>query len=419
MKNIKIAIIGLGYIGLPLAIKLSKYFPTIGYDLSSTRIGELKKGLDRTAEVSKIEIKKNDKLKFTDKINDIKSYNFFIVAVPSPIKKNKTPDFYPLKKSCSDISKIIKKDDICVFESTVYPGTTEEILIPIIEKNTKYKLNKDFFVGYSPERANPGDKIHKLENIKKVISGSNKKTIKKIHHVYSKVIKAGLHIASSIKVAEASKVVENAQRDLNIALTNELAMIFDKMKISTSEVLDAAATKWNFIRFEPGLVGGHCIAVDPYYLTFRSQQLNQSPKVILAGREINDNMHKFVGKKLIKNFNLNNKKLKFLILGYTFKENCPDIRNTKSYDLVKYFLNKNISIDIYDPWVKNDEINLDIKKYFKNKLENKKYDAIIISVKHKIFSNLGVKKIKNLGKKNSIVFDLKNLFPSEKIFLRL
>ena len=419
MKNIKIAIIGLGYIGLPLAIKLSKYFPTIGYDLSSTKIGELKKGLDRTAEVSKIEIKKNDKLKFTDKINDIKSYNFFIVAVPSPIKKNKTPDFYPLKKSCSDISKIIKKDDICVFESTVYPGTTEEILIPIIEKNTKYKLNKDFFVGYSPERVNPGDKIHKLENIKKVISGSNKKTIKKIHHVYSKVIKAGLHIASSIKVAEASKVVENAQRDLNIALTNELAMIFDKMKISTSEVLDAAATKWNFIRFEPGLVGGHCIAVDPYYLTFRSQQLNQSPKVILAGREINDNMHKFVGKKLIKNFNLNNKKLKFLILGYTFKENCPDIRNTKSYDLVKYFLNKNISIDIYDPWVKNDEINLDIKKYFKNKLENKKYDAIIISVKHKIFSNLGVKKIKNLGKKNSIVFDLKNLFPSEKIFLRL
>ena len=419
MKNIKIAIIGLGYIGLPLAIKLSKYFPTIGYDLSSTRISELKKGFDRTAEISKIEIKKNNKLKFTDKINDIKGYNFFIVAVPSPIKKNKTPDFYPLKKSCRDISKIIKKNDICVFESTVYPGTTEEILIPIIEKNKKYKLNRDFFVGYSPERANPGDKIHKLENIKKVISGSNKKTIKKIHHVYSKVIKAGLHIASSIKVAEASKVVENAQRDLNIALTNELAMIFDKMKISTSEVLDAAATKWNFIRFEPGLVGGHCIAVDPYYLTFRSQQLNQSPKVILAGREINDNMHKFVGKKLIKNFNLNNKKLKFLILGYTFKENCPDIRNTKSYDLVKYFLNKNISVDIYDPWVKNDEINLDIKKYFKNKLENKKYDAIIISVKHKIFYNLGVKKIKNLGKKNSIVFDLKNLFPSEKIFLRL
>ena len=419
MKNIKIGIIGLGYIGLPLAVKLSKYFPTIGYDLNSVRISELKKGFDRTAEVSKKEIKKNNKLKFTNKINDIESYNFFIVAVPSPIKKNKTPDFYPLKKSCSDISKIIKKNDICVFESTVDPGTTEEILIPIIEKKTKYKLNRDFFVGYSPERANPGDKVHKLDNIKKVISGSNKKTIKNIHYVYSKVVKAGLHIANSIKVAEASKVVENAQRDLNIALTNELAMIFDKMKISTSEVLDAAATKWNFIRFEPGLVGGHCIAVDPYYLTFRSQQLNQSPKVILAGREINDNMHKFVAKKLIKNFDLNNKKLKFLILGYTFKENCPDIRNTKSYDLVKYFLNKNISLDIYDPWVKNDEVSFDIKKHFKNRLKNKKYDAIIICVKHKIFYNLGAKKIKNLGKKDSIIFDLKNLFPSEINFLRL
>ncbi len=419
MKNINIAVIGLGYIGLPLSIKLSKFFPVVGYDVSTYRIKELKKGIDRTQEVSKKEIKLSKSLKFSSNINDIKNCNFFIVAVPSPIKKNKTPDFSPLKKSCHDISKVIKKNDICVFESTVYPGTTEEILIPIIEKKTKYKFNKDFFIGYSPERANPGDKINKLHNIKKVISGSNKKTIKIIHYVYSKVVKAGLHIVSSIKVAEASKVVENAQRDLNISLTNELAMIFDKMGISTFEVIEAAATKWNFMKFEPGLVGGHCIAVDPYYLTFRSQQLNQSPKVILAGRQINDNMHKFVGKKLLKYFKLKNKKIRLLILGYTYKENCPDIRNTKAYDLVKFFIKKKISTDIYDPWVKKDEVSIELRKYFKMKLELNHYDAIIINVKHKIFNNLGLKKIKNLGKKNSIIFDLKNLFPNEKNFLRL
>jgi len=418
MKNIKIGIIGLGYIGLPLAVKLSKYFPTIGYDLNSVRISELKKGFDRTAEVSKKEIKLSKNLKFSSNLSDIKNCNFFIVAVPSPIKKNKTPDFIPLKKSCDDISKIIKKNDICVFESTVYPGATEEILIPIIEKKSKLKLNKDFFVGYSPERANPGDKTRKLENITKVISGSNTKTLKIIHRVYSKVIKAGLHVASSIKIAEASKIIENVQRDLNIALINELSMIFDKMKINTQEVLKAASTKWNFMNFEPGLVGGHCIGVDPYYLTYKCQKLKFNPQVILSGREINDKMHEFVAKKILKNFK-KNKKIKILILGYTFKENCPDIRNTKIYDLINYLENKNVNISISDPWVNKDELDSRIKKMFISSPRNRSYDAIIIAVKHKIFLNLGSKKIRSFGKSKSFILDLKNLFPLENFFFRL
>ena len=302
MKDLQVAIIGLGYIGLPLAISLSKFFRTTGYDLNQKRINELRNGIDRTEEISKSEIKSKKNLVFTSNIQDIKNANFYIIAVQSPIGKNKNPDFRPLIKVCEDLSKIIKKNDICVFESTVYPGATEEVLIPIIEKKTNYKFNSDFFVGYSPERINPGDKIRSLENITKVISGSDKKTTKVIYNVYRKIINAGLHVASSIKVAEASKVVENVQRDLNIALINELSMIFNKMKINTREVLDASSTKWNFTKYEPGLVGGHCIGVDPYYLTYKSKKLGLFPNVILSGRKINDKMHEFIGNKFIKNF---------------------------------------------------------------------------------------------------------------------
>jgi len=418
MKDLQVAIIGLGYIGLPLAISLSKFFRTTGYDLNQKRINELRNGIDRTEEISKSEIKSKKNLVFTSNIQDIKNANFYIIAVQSPIGKNKNPDFRPLIKVCEDLSKIIKKNDICVFESTVYPGATEEVLIPIIEKKTNYKFNSDFFVGYSPERANPGDKIRSLENITKVISGSDKKTTKVIYNVYRKIINAGLHVASSIKVAEASKVVENVQRDLNIALINELSMIFNKMKINTREVLDASSTKWNFTKYEPGLVGGHCIGVDPYYLTYKSKKLKLFPKLILSGREINDKMHKFVAKKFLKNFDIK-KKPKILILGYTFKENCPDIRNTKVYDLVNYLKKKNLSIHIADPWVKKDELNPKIKKIFYKYPKKNNYDGIIIAVKHKCFLNFGTKKIKNLSKKKATIFDLKNLFPDQKDFLRL
>ena len=418
MKNFQVAIIGLGYIGLPLAINLSKFFKTTGYDLNQKRISELRKGIDRTEEISKNEIRSKNNLVFTSNLEDIKNSNFYIIAVQSPIKKDKSPDFGPLIKACKDISKIIKKNDICVFESTVYPGATEEVLIPIIEKNTKYKFNSDFFIGYSPERINPGDKKRQLKNITKVISGSNKKTTKIIHSVYSKIIHAGLHVASSIKIAEASKVIENVQRDLNIALINELSMIFDKMKINTGEVLNASSTKWNFIRYEPGLVGGHCIGVDPYYLTYKSKKLGLFPNVILSGRKINDKMHEFIGNKFIKNFSTKKKK-KILILGYTFKENCPDIRNTKVYDLVNYLKSKDLIIHIADPWVQKDELNPEIKKIFYKNPKKNNYDGIIISVKHKCFSKFGIKKIKKLGKKKATILDLKNLFPNEKNFLRI
>ena len=417
MKKIKISILGLGYIGLPLAIKLAQFYETTGFDININRINELKKNIDRTKEVTKKDFKKKLKLDFTSDINEIKESNFYIITVPSPIKKNKTPDFQPLIKACDILSKVIKRGDICVFESTVYPGATEEVLIPRLEKKSDYKLNEDFFVGYSPERANPGDKIRKLENITKVISGSNPNTIKTIYKVYSKIIKAGIHIVSSIKVAEACKIIENVQRDLNIALINELTKIFDKLQINTFEVLDAAATKWNFNKYEPGLVGGHCIGVDPNYLTFKSKKLKINPRIILSGRETNEDMFKFVAKKFLNQ--INKKKIKILILGYTFKENCPDIRNTQIYFLLNFLKKKGANVDINDPWVLRDELSSNLKKSFIKKYKNNYYDGIIIAVKHKVFVKLGINKIKDLGKKNAIIFDLKNLFPKEKKFLRL
>ena len=417
MKKIKISILGLGYIGLPLAIKLAQFYETTGFDININRINELKKNIDRTKEVTKKDFKKKLKIDFTNDINEIKESNFYIITVPSPIKKNKTPDFQPLIKACDILSKVIKRGDICVFESTVYPGATEEVLIPRLEKKSDYKLNEDFFVGYSPERANPGDKIRKLENITKVISGSNPNTIKTIYKVYSKIIKAGIHIVSSIKVAEACKIIENVQRDLNIALINELTKIFDKLQINIFEVLDAAATKWNFNKYEPGLVGGHCIGVDPNYLTYKSKKLKINPRIILSGRETNEDMFKFVAKKFLNQ--INKKKIKILILGYTFKENCPDIRNTQIYFLLNFLKKKGANVDINDPWVLRDELSSNLKKSFIKKYKNNYYDGIIIAVKHKAFVKLGINKIKDLGKKNAIIFDLKNLFPKEKKFLRL
>lgn len=410
MKNFKICIIGLGYVGLPLAIEFGKKFNTVGYDTSLQRIENLKKGLDTSLEFSKKYIKSAKNLLITSEVNDLKYCNFFIITVPTPIFKNKKPDLSYLIKATKTISNYITKGSIVVYESTVYPGLTEEVCIPLIEKNTKLKSNIDFFYGYSPERINPGDHQHQLTSIKKVISGSNLSTIKKIKFVYGKIIKAGLFEAKNIKVAEAAKVIENIQRDINVAFINELQIIFDKMNIDIYDVLKAAKTKWNFLNFKPGLVGGHCIGVDPYYLLSKSKLLGYNPKLITAGRNLNDGMADYYSKKIfklvLKTKTKGKKKLKILIMGFTFKENCSDIRNSKVVDMYKYFKLKKCMVDIFDPWVQNIPKNFN----FINFPRTQKYDIIIIAVKHENFKNLGLKKIKSFGNKKALVFDLKKIF---------
>ncbi len=420
MKNKnKISVIGLGYVGLPLALAFSKMYKTIGYDIQKTRIQNLQNGIDSNNDISLTNIKTLKKISFTSNLIDLKGSDFYLICVPTPVNNKNEPDLKGLIKATKDISKIIKKNDIVIYESTVFPGATEEVCIPIIEQNSGLKINKDFYCGYSPERINPGDKIHKLTGIKKIVSGSNNYALNKINNLYQSIIKAGTHKVPNIKIAEAAKIIENTQRDLNIALMNEFSMFLNKMDINTSEVLKAANTKWNFLNFKPGLVGGHCIGVDPYYLTYKAKKIGIDSKVILSGRYTNDTMFKFIFlqiKKILKLKNIHHKNIKILFLGTTFKENVSDIRNSQVIKLINIFAKITSHIDIYDPYVK--EINNSFKaNLIINQKNIKKYNLVIHAVKHKNFKSLY--KFKNYNKlltKNGFVYDIHNLFEkSQKI----
>ena len=413
LKDLKLAIVGLGYVGLPLAIEFGKKRSVIGYDLDKQRILELKKKYDRTGEITSSEFKNSRRLNFTSHPSKLKSSNCFIITVPTPIDENNKPNLTQLIEASELIGKIIKFGDIVIYESTVFPGATEEVCVPILEKNSSLKFNEDFFVGYSPERINPGDKKHKLHNICKITSGSSPDAAKLIDSLYKEIISAGTHLAESIKIAEAAKVIENTQRDLNIALINEFSVIFDKLNIETESVLKAAETKWNFISFRPGLVGGHCIGVDPYYLMHKAEDLGYKPKIITSGRKFNDDMYKFVSSKLIKAMSSKNIKLqnsKVLVLGFAFKENTKDFRNTGILKLVNEIKSKKMLVDIYDPLVDREivkeKLNLTLIDY--PKLEY--YNAIIIAVKHKVFKKISLDDIKNFCKDDHIIFDLKKPF---------
>ena len=420
--NVKIAVVGLGYVGLPLAVEFGKKYITIGYDINNIRISELKKGNDSTLEIDNRELISSKNLTFTNKISNLKDCNVYIITVPTPVDKHNTPDLNPLLQATKDIASIIATGDIVIYESTVYPGATEEECVPIIEKVSGLKFNKEFFVGYSPERINPGDKKNTLINIKKVTSGSNDEASKFVDSLYKSIINAGTHLATSIKVAEAAKVIENTQRDINIALMNELSIIFNYMDIDSKEVIDAASTKWNFLNFKPGLVGGHCIGVDPYYLTHKALAIGYHPEVILAGRKINDEMGSYVAEQVIKI--MMKKRIhvvdsKILVLGFSFKENCTDIRNTKVNDIVETLGKYNANIDIYDPWVNKNEIKSEYGHEIISNIPKSYYDSIIVAVGHDQFKHMGIEKIKEFGKKNSCFFDVKSIFNKNDVDGRL
>ena len=415
-NNLRLAVIGLGYVGLPLAIQFSKKYNVIGFDTNEKRIHELKSGKDKTLECTSKEIRSAKKLILTNKKENLKTVNCFIVTVPTPINKSRKPDLGPLLKASKMLGKIIKKNDIIIYESTVYPGCTEEKCVPILERYSKLKYNSDFYCGYSPERNNPGDKKNKITNIKKVTSGSNLKISNIVDNLYKSIIIAGTYKAPSIRVAEASKVIENTQRDLNIAYMNELSIIFNKMKIDFGQVLMASKSKWNFLPFSPGLVGGHCIGVDPYYLIHKSKLAGYTPKVISSARQLNDKMWSHVTsvfiKKIIDKF-IKISTSKILVMGLTFKENCPDIRNSGIKNVIKKLKKLNFKIDLYDPWISDNEVQKNYGKKPVKKLINNKYDGIIIAVAHNQFKKLGLKKIKKLAKKKSVIFDMKSIFKTK------
>lgn len=424
LRDMKLAIVGLGYVGLPLAVEFGKKIPVIGFDINSRRINELKKGLDVTLETNKGELLDAKFLTFTSDSGDLVDCNFFIVTVPTPIDAYKRPDLTPLIMASSTIGKILKKDDIVIYESTVYPGATEEECVPILEKYSGLKYNKDFFCGYSPERINPGDKEHRVTTIMKVTSGSTLEVANIVDELYRMIITAGTHKAESIRVAEAAKVIENTQRDLNIALINELAIIFNKLGIDTEAVLNAAGSKWNFLPFRPGLVGGHCIGVDPYYLTHKAQAIGYHPEIILAGRRLNDGMGAYVASQLIKGMTkrrIHVDGAKVLVLGLAFKENCPDIRNTRIVDIILELKEYNCDVDVYDPWVttKAAQSEYGINPVDKAQLLPGSYDAIILAVAHSEFKEMGIKEVRRLGKDPHIVFDLKYIFDVKDSDLRL
>lgn len=419
MKNI-VSIIGLGYVGLPLAVEFAKKYKVIGFDIYKERINELKNTHDRTLELTSKELKEalsNDIL-FTDNQEDIKKANIFIVTVPTPIDEHKRPDLTPLVKASQTVGKALKKGDIVIYESTVYPGCTEEDCVPILEKNSGLKFNKDFFCGYSPERINPGDKKHTVTKILKVTSGSTPEIGKKVDELYKSIIEAGTYLAPSIKVAEAAKVIENSQRDINIAFVNELAIIFNRLGIDTDEVLKAAGTKWNFLPFRPGLVGGHCIGVDPYYLTHKAQQVGYNPEIILAGRRLNDNMGIYVANQVVKLMIKKGKKIDkstVLVLGITFKENCPDIRNSRVIDVINELKEFGCKVSAYDPWADKNEVTREYGIELADKISDN-YDAVVLAVAHDEFKKIDIKKIKQ---KNTVLFDIKSFFDSEVVDKRL
>lgn len=412
----KIAVIGLGYVGLPLAYEFSKYYETTGYDINSSLIKHLNKNIDHKNFYSQKELK-NCKVKFTNNSSDLKNNEIYIITVPTPVKTNKKPDLAPLLSSTKLICKYIKKNDLIIYESTMYPGLTDEVLIPLIEKKTKLKINKDFFVGYSPERVSPGDSKKNLISIKKIVSGSNKETKNRVLELYKKIVKAGIFSAQSIKVAEAAKILENMQRDVNISLINEASIIFNKLKVNTFDVLEAAKTKWNFIDLKPGLVGGHCISIDPYYMKFKSEQIGYKPKVISSGRSVNELMAKNLCQRVMKEIIKNVKKInqcKIGLMGLTFKENCNDIRNSQAFKIIDFFNKKKIKIKVIDPYLSKANLpNKNIKKIFVKKF-SEKLDCLIIAVSHNQF--LKLKKnyyLKNL-KNNGIIFDVKNILKHKK-----
>jgi UDP-N-acetyl-D-galactosamine dehydrogenase len=421
-KDTRIAVIGLGYVGLPLAVEFGKRYLTTGFDINRSRIAALISGHDSTLEVDTAALESAAHLSYTTDVDKLKTCNIYIVTVPTPIDIYKRPDLSPLEKASETVGKVLSKDDIVIYESTVYPGATEEVCVPILEKHSGLTFNKNFYCGYSPERINPGDKEHRVTTIKKVTSGSTLEIADKVDALYRSIITAGTHKASSIKVAEAAKVIENTQRDINIALINELAMIFRRLGIDTEEVLKAAGSKWNFLPFRPGLVGGHCIGVDPYYLTHKAMKVGYYPEIILTGRKLNDSMGKYVANEII---NLMTKKRiqvvdsNILVMGLTFKEDCPDIRNTRVVDVVQELSGFHCNIDVYDPWIDKEE---SIREYGITPVEQPepgKYDAVIIAVAHHQFKAMGITAIRALGKKNHVLYDIKYILPAEKVDGRL
>ena len=418
----RIAIIGLGYVGLPLAVEFGKKFNCVGFDINSDRVSELKAGKDSTLEVEPELLKQAERLSYSDQTDQIKDCNVFIVTVPTPIDKYRRPDLSPLEGASRMLGNILKKNDVVIFESTVYPGASEEVCVPIMEKISGLTYNQDFFLGYSPERINPGDKKHRVTTIKKVTAGSNPEIADFVDDIYKSIITAGTHKTSSIRVAEAAKVIENTQRDLNIALINELALIFNKLGIDTEEVLEAAGTKWNFLPFRPGLVGGHCISVDPYYLTHKAQEIGYNPEIILAGRRINDSMGAYVAESVVKLMNQRRIHVvdsRILIMGLTFKENCPDLRNTRVVDIISEFEAYHAQVDVYDPWVDADEAKHEYGLDVITEPETNKYDAIILAVGHKQFIDMGIDKIRRFGKADNILYDVKYVLPKEQVDGRL
>jgi UDP-N-acetyl-D-galactosamine dehydrogenase len=420
--NPKIGIIGLGYVGLPLAVEFGKKHAVLGFDINTSRVKELESGHDSTLEVNANELSNATNLNFSSQADDLKACNIYIVTVPTPIDDNNTPDLTPLIKASELLGKYIAKGDIVIYESTVYPGATEEVCLPIIEKISDLIFNKDFYAGYSPERINPGDKVNTLTKIMKITSGSNPEVATYVDELYSSIITAGTHKASSIKVAEAAKVIENTQRDLNIAIINEFAKIFNRLDIDTEEVLNAAGTKWNFLKFKPGLVGGHCISVDPYYLTHKAQEVGYRPEVILAGRRINDGMGEYVATQLVKRISSNKihiDEAKVLVLGFTFKGDCPDVRNTKIIDIIKELKDFNMDVDVYDSWANPDEVQHEYGISLVNQLNKGHYDGIVLAVDHDEFKEMGVEEIRALGKEKHVLYDVKHVFGSTDSDIRL
>ena len=417
-QDTRLAIIGLGYVGLPLAVEFGKKFSVFGFDINQERINQLNESFDITQEVSKQELSDAKLITYTTTADDLVSCDVFIVTVPTPLYESKQPDLSPLKAASELVGSILRRGGLVVYESTVYPGATEEFCVPILEQKSGLKFNKDFYVGYSPERINPGDKEHRLTTIKKITSGSTEKIAESVDSLYRAIISAGTHRASSIKVAEAAKIIENTQRDLNIGLINELALIFNKMEIDTEEVLAAAKTKWNFLPFSPGLVGGHCIGVDPYYLTYKAELLGFHPEIILAGRRINDGMGAYVAQQLIKKMierKTHVKDSNVLILGLTFKENCPDTRNTRVVDVISELQGYGANVDVFDPWVDKGAVMLNIIQ----EPEKSFYDAIIVTVAHKYFVEMGVDAIREFGKESALFFDVKSVFSADQVDIRL
>ncbi len=422
IDQVKIAVVGLGYVGLPLAVEFGKKMPVIGFDINRPRVDELNRGHDHTLEVDAAELASATQLIFTTELAELAKANFYIVTVPTPIDRYKNPDLTPLIKASETIGKVLKPGDIVVYESTVYPGATEEDCVPVLERVSGLKFNQDFYAGYSPERINPGDKAHRVSTIKKVTAGSTPEIALLVDAVYRQIIVAGTHLASSIRVAEAAKVIENTQRDVNIALINELALIFNKMGIDTEAVLEAAGTKWNFLPFRPGLVGGHCIGVDPYYLTHKAQSIGYHPEIILAGRRLNDSMGSYVVTQLIKRMTqqgIQVKGAKILVMGLAFKENCPDLRNTRVVDIVQELQDYLVSVDVYDPWVEVQEAEHEYGITPINTLASGTYDAVVIAVAHGQFVTMGMDQIRALCKPAHIVYDLKYVFPAAQTDMRL